>query len=199
MKLLSLLRRTAAMMVMFLLAYLIASYVLFPSNRRTIVGFVKSFGPIQFDHARPKNALQIGSVATLPPLTAVHDAPRDLPRGRVFAVTAFDMACRNTGRAAGWLNDVTTALASEGVPHVIAGCGPSAKDFANFVRDKGLRAPAYFGACEQLAPAMKLEGGIRHYVLDSNRSVLDAWAGVPIYLYAERNLTAQIRRAATSR
>jgi len=192
-------KRAAAYALTFGLAYTIAGYLFFPSARRNVHGFVKALGPAELDHDRPAKALQQGEIAAFPKLEPLNGEMPTLPNGVTFVVTVFDSSCRNIPRAAGFMNRVTSTLAGSGVQHVIAGCGPSKSDFANFIQGNGLKAPAFYTTCEALDPRMKLLGGVRHYVFSADMKVLDAWAGVPIFRYAERDMVAQIVQATTWR
>lgn len=190
--------RASTWVVSLFLGYLIVSHFLVPGNARSIRGIGKSLGPVQLEHDRPKKALKLGETAILPTIEPIGDAPSSLP-GSVLAVTAFDMACGNLAPSADWLNDVTGQLEATGVPHVIIGCGQSREALASFLTGNGLSAPAYYATCAQLSPRMQLHGGIRHYVLSDDRTVLDAWSGVPIFRHSERDMTAQIVHVASSR
>lgn len=177
-------------------SYIGTSFLWFPPTFGTIVDFARLALPPDLEHTSSEAAFPPG---TRLDLSGLMDEIRSSRKGSStrFVLTVFDTDCRFASASIPFWNRISEGLESDNVNHIFAACGSTAEDVDRFVGRSGWTARvSYAGRCEEVAKRLGMRLGIVQYVLDNDSTVVSAWAGKPIWRFAERDRIAQIRRTA---
>jgi hypothetical protein len=141
--------------------------------------------------AWPSHALQRGDRFDGATLTTLDGEPV-VQAATVRVVTVFADQCAIAAQSVPQWNETAGVLRANAIPYAIAACGDRDK-LATFNEIGGLtEAIQYGGECASFEEIAKLNGGIRHYVIDSDGSVIGAWQGTPAFEDAKQRLLDEI-------
>lgn len=141
----------------------------------------------------PTESLNRSDLLVLPPLELVSGAGLAFPPQEAIVVTAFGDRCPIAAQSVPLWNRIGARLRRASIPYVVIGCGTNAKRIADFARTSNLQPSTYFaGPCEEFGVRAQLNGGVRHYVLNSRSQVVAAWRGMPAYARTEERMLNQI-------
>lgn len=172
-------KRVGIAIVAFLMAYAATELIVETIRRWSI-------------QAPSKATVRVGERVVFPELRSITGSPFPSPGGKLLFVTAFSLSCPFSTQSVPLWNRLDRLLPRDRVARVLIGCGRSAEDLAAFVRETGLRGDVFFAPCDEVEAALKIGGGISHYLLDARGICRAVWTGMPVKPEYEMRMIGEV-------
>ena len=184
--------RAVAYFLVFATAYSAASFWLFPSAWTDVLAWSRLALAPTVDHVSAKSASPPDTTLPLDGAFELLSGPRIDHRDRTTLWVVFDLKCGHAPASVGFWKRLAEQVAKRGVPTLVASCADSPSEVVAFARAQSLLFPVYYsGRCDAVPTSIDVKGGIHLYLVDRAGKLIHAWAGRPIFRYAENDAIAQ--------